>query len=494
MRRCLAGVSLVLIALAAVLGGCSQTSERQGVQPSSPISADEVVAESSRRVPILHDVDVVVVGGGSGAVSAAVAAAESGARVFLAAPRPYLGEDLCGTYRLWLEPGEEPMSPLAAALFAEPASVLGFHNTIPFTYEADVESSSPHKDSVPPTGLSDNRWHGAPTQSVQYNGDVNLTLDLAGEQAIAKAHLMIYQRKDDFEVAEVAFLVSSDGQQWRDVTTVRNLRLGEVSIEQTAIPLSASIGQKARYLKLAVRKSPQAQRVLLAEIVLESSERSVVRQTYRTPPTPMQVKRTLDDALLNAGVQFLYGCYATELLHDRSGKPAGIIMTNCSGRQAVRAKVIIDATPGATVARMAGVHFDPYPEGTHAFTRVVVGGQPVSDPQVRARQLPTPVYDGEGRIHQAIEYTLHIPMRDGSYASYAQAEQIARDMTWHPEQVDASEVLFELPPDRMRGKALQCCAWPGADKVDLDVFRPVRMERLYVLGGAPMCRGVRLNR
>lgn len=439
--------------------------------------------ESARRVPILHDVDVVVVGGGSGAVSAAVAAAEGGARVFLAAPRPYLGEDLCGTYRLWLEPDEEPMSPLAAALFAEPASMLGFHNKIPFTYAADVESSSPHKDSVPPAGLSDNRWHGAPTQSVQYNGDVNLTLDLGGEQAIAKAHLMIYQRKDDFEVAEVAFLVSNDGQQWRDVTTVRNPRLGEGSIEQTAVPLSAPIGRKARYLKLAVRKGPQAKRVLLAEIVLESSERSVVRQTHRTPPTPMQIKRTLDDALLNAGVQFLYGCYATELLHDHSGKPAGIIMTNCSGRQAVVAKVVIDATPGATVARMAGVHFDPYPAGTHTFTRVVVGGQPVSDPQVRARQLPTPVYDGEGRIHQAIEYTLNIPMRDGSYASYAQAEQIARDMTWHPEQVDASEVLFELPTDRMRGKALQCCTWPGADKVDLDVFRPARMDRLYVLGG-----------
>ena len=53
-----------------------------------------------------------------------------------------------------------------------------FRNAIPFTYETDVESSSPHKDSQPPAALKDGKWHGAPSQSVQYNGDVNLTIDL----------------------------------------------------------------------------------------------------------------------------------------------------------------------------------------------------------------------------------------------------------------------------------------------------------------------------
>jgi hypothetical protein len=79
-----------------------------------------VVMESARQIPVLHEVDVLVVGGSSGAVTAAVAAAQDGATVFLAAPRPYLGDDICGTYRLWLEPGEEPMSPLARLMFAEP--------------------------------------------------------------------------------------------------------------------------------------------------------------------------------------------------------------------------------------------------------------------------------------------------------------------------------------------------------------------------------------
>jgi len=89
----------------------------------------------------------------------------------------------------------------------------------------------------------------------------------------------------------------------------------------------------------------------------------------------MQVKQALDDALLNAGVGFLYGCYATDLLYDSAGQPAGIVMANRSGRQAVRAKIVIDATQRAAVARMAGAEFDPYPAGMRTFrsTRATVG-------------------------------------------------------------------------------------------------------------------------
>ncbi|MBM3749488.1 MAG: FAD-dependent oxidoreductase, partial [Acidobacteria bacterium] len=74
------------------------------------------VKESARGIPVAYNVDVVVVGGSTGAVAAAAAAAEKGAKVFLAAPRPYLGEDVCAPMRLWLEQDEEPSTPLARAL------------------------------------------------------------------------------------------------------------------------------------------------------------------------------------------------------------------------------------------------------------------------------------------------------------------------------------------------------------------------------------------
>jgi len=448
-------------------------------------TADTFVAESARQIPVLYDVDVLVVGGTSGAVTAAVAAAHDGATVFLAAPRPYLGEDLCGTYRLWLEPGEEPMSPLARIMFAEPGTAAQFRNTIPFAYQADLESSAPHQDSPRPSALRDGKWNSASAQSVQYNGDVNLIIELGTERLVHKAHVLVYQRSNDFEVGSITVYTSNDKQQWQQVAAVvENKRLGEGSFEEAAIPLSADVRQNTRYLKLAVKKTPAAKRVLLGEVVLEGKPQGqVTRTTRRVPPTPMQVKRALDEALLNAGVPFLYGCYPTELLRDGAGKPAGIVIADRSGRQAIKAKVVIDATPRATVARMAGAQFDPYPKGVQTFKRIVLGGQPREAENMQAKQLPTPVYGDNGRIYQAIEYTLEIPMEDGSFASFAQAEQTARDKTWHPEQVDASETLFQVPPDRMRGQSQQCCTWPGTATVDLGVFRPARVERIYVLGG-----------
>lgn len=204
------------------------------------------------------------------------------------------------------------------------------------------------------------------------------------------------------------------------------------------------------------------------------------------PPTPMHVKRTLDEALIRAKVAFLYGCYATEVLRDADGNIAGIVMANRSGRQAVRAKVIIDATPRATVARLAGTAFEPYPAAPQAFTRVVVGG-PVR-PGAPSRILPTPLHtETPAKNYPAdfssAEYTLTLAMRDGSFASLAEAEQQARDVTWTPEQVGASESLFQVPPDPMHGKKHLEGVWPGSQQVDLDAFRPASSPGVFVLGG-----------
>jgi len=465
--------------------GCSKPAARQrstGADGAAGQASDKFVLESARQIPVLYDVDVVVVGGTSGAVTAAVAAAGEGARVFLAAPRPYLGEDVCGTYRLWLEPDEEPASPLARAMFAEPQAATRLRESVPFTYETDAQSAPPHKDSTPPSALKDGKWHSAPSQSVQYNSDVNAVVDLGDEQPVDSVAIMAYQRNGEFEVVGVTISVSSDKQQWRQAAAVENAKLGQGSFEDTAIALSAPVGQKARYLKFAVRKAPAAKRVLLGEILIGKAERASA-PAHRIPPTPMQVKRALDEALLNAGVPFLYGCYVTDVLRDDNDRPAGIVMANRSGRQAIRAKVIIDATPRAAVARLAGTQFDPYLPGTHIFKRVVVGGQIRDEEHMRARKLPAPVYTADGHAYEAIEYTLAISMRDGSFASFAKAEQVARDRTWEAGQVDASETLFQVPPDAMRGEAQQCCEWPGAEKIDLDVFRPIGVENLYVLGG-----------
>ncbi|MBR1609783.1 MAG: FAD-dependent oxidoreductase, partial [Kiritimatiellae bacterium] len=59
----------------------------------------------------------------------------------------------------------------------------------------------------------------------------------------------------------------------------------------------------------------------------------------------------LDARLGAAGVQFLTGAQACEVLKDGDGRVSGVVFADKSGRQAVRAKVVVDATEKGVVAR-----------------------------------------------------------------------------------------------------------------------------------------------
>jgi flavin-dependent dehydrogenase len=583
----------------------------------------ETVSESARKIPIAYDVDIVVVGGSSGAVAAASAAAEEGAKVFLAASRPYLGQDICGTYRLWLEPGEQANSALARELFSElpsPTSWVEF----PFTYEAESPSGPSQQDTNPSSLLSDGAWNSAWTDGVEYLGDVNIIVDLGEKRRVQDVHVMTYQEPNDFEVESLTVYISTDEQRWKTVAFVKKEKLGAGSFIYEAIDISVRVPMETRYVKLLVRKGPLAARIILGEVIIKGTESHV---EHARPKTPMQVKLALEEALLSTGVQWLFGCYPTDVLHDDEGNLAGIVMANRSGRQAVKAKTIIDATPRAAVARIAGCSFQPYPSGPQTFRRVVVSeGIQTGDMVEKAEMKPTPLpeagrftyfpidltahvrqaaryvkllvkpgivggrillgeivveglegpmpityeadrpsegshkdtdppsmltdgkwqnvhyqsvqYGGDVNIiadlgeqrnisltrvlayqrengfavesvivsisddkeewqevavvdnelldiggGHAIEYKLTVNMEDGSFASFAEAEQVVRDTTWNPKQVDASEFLFQVPPDKMHAHTSFCAAWPGPESISLDAFRPAGIERLYVLGG-----------
>ena len=57
-------------------------------------------------------------------------------------------------------------------------------------------------------------------------------------------------------------------------------------------------------------------------------------------------------------------------------------------------------------------------------------------------------------------------MEDGRYASFAKAEQLARDLTFHPHQLDAADRLFHVPRDTVYCQAESPDKWPGADRVE----------------------------
>lgn len=461
------------------------------------VAARATVRESARDIPVAKEVDVVVVGGTTGAVTAAVAAAEAGAKVFLMAPRTYLGEDLCSTLQLWLEPGEVPATPLAKQLFTPPTRKLGesladkFPNALPFQHAASLPSSPKHKDSNPPSKLRDGLFQKAESQSVQYDGDVVLTADLGSAKAVSEAAVVLFHGTGtDYNASEVRVSTSVDGKTWREHGAKKCEAL-ETGPNLVKLPVGATV----RHVRVAVKRAADAERLLLGELLV-LGDRPAAGQTggsgqgevVDSLAPPLQIKRALDEALLAAKVDFLFGSYPTELLLDEAGKPCGVVMANRSGRQAVRAKVIIDATPRAAVARMAGARFQPYPAGEHVFKRIVVGGELRTGGRIVSGRKTGYTYRVGGSrnakpLADVLEYTLRLPMKDGSFASFAAAEQMACDLTFHPEQMDASEVLFQVPPDGMKGVQSAGDFSGGAAALPIEACRPEGVSCLYVVGG-----------
>jgi len=447
--------------------------------------APAAVYESARDIPLAYDVDVVVVGGGVGAVSAAAAAAEAGAEVFLAAPRPYLGEDVAGTLRMWLAGDTELDPPLAQRLFgaggmAAPTPIPVSGKRLEFKYTADLPSGKIHPDSKPPKKLFDGKWRTPVSESVQYEGDVTLTADLGAVKEVGQACAFVYHAKD-FLVRNVAVAVSTDGASWREVAVVGNTA-PKGTDTTPALPMTADVNGKARYVRFQVKRQAGSTRILVGELVVtapddgtEAEPEPVQLRLVR----PLHLKRELDAVLIEKGVRYLFGCIATDILRDADGKPAGIVMANRAGRQAVKAKVIIDATDRAWAARMVGAEFQPHHAGPMAFTRVVIGGEAPTDRE-HAPTTPLNAAFGKYGVHA---YTLDIDVADGSYRSYALAEQKARDLTYRDGQQSAADVLGCVPPDPVKARRSVTGPWPGIDKVDLGAFQPRGVERLFVLGG-----------
>lgn len=215
-------------------------------------------------------------------------------------------------------------------------------------------------------------------------------------------------------------------------------------------------------------------------------------------PTPLHVKRTLDNALIDNDINFLYSSYVTDILSDKNNQPAGVVISNRSGRQAIIAKTIIDTTPRAMVARMAGAQFGVYPSGEQTFKFTVVGNHlkeapglkgKIQDKKVQLKYASTGDTQGTGFSdadiqYDAIEYSIQINMKDGSWASFAEAEQVARDLTWDSDQVESSDLIFQNPPDKLVGQKRWNNADVDLDNINLKVFKPRKLENIFVLSGS----------
>lgn len=277
--------------------------------------------EGQRKIPVIAEVDIVVTGGSSRAIAAAVAAAKAGSRVYLIGYMPYPGEDICGSHLYERQPGENPQTALARKLFP--------------------------------------------------------------------------------------------GKNY---------------------------------------------------------------------PTPLHIKKTLEDELIDNNVQFLYSSYVTNVLTDAAGKPAGVIIANRSGRQAIRCKAIIDATHTASVAGLYGAERTPFTAGTQEFCFTVVGNTPKEAPEITgAEKLPLPVKVGE-KSYPVTRYTFRLPLKDDSYASLAEVEQTIRNRTWDIEQVDSSDLLWYIPKQTIISEQAYSGTPASLRRLPMQAFKSKNIANLWILG------------
>ncbi|MFA5204673.1 MAG: FAD-dependent oxidoreductase [Lentisphaeria bacterium] len=205
-------------------------------------------------------------------------------------------------------------------------------------------------------------------------------------------------------------------------------------------------------------------------------------------PSPLHVKRTLERALLAQNISFLFLCHPVQLLHDAQGRPAGLVIANRSGFQAVAAKVIIDATERALVARLAGAAFRAHRPGCHWAERIVVGAAG-NDRRLTVEELPVPV-TANGKSHPAFRLRRQVDMPGCGPAEFAAAETGMRRSCWHPGQVVTAEKCLLIVEDSLvtaqtvadfsaaAPAALAAVTCPAAPILVLGAYADVRRDRV----------------
>ncbi len=186
------------------------------------------------------------------------------------------------------------------------------------------------------------------------------------------------------------------------------------------------------------------------------------------PAAPLRLKKTLEDALTKANVKFLLGTTPTDLLTGPDGKPAGVVIANRAGRQAVIAKIIIDATPHAALAQQAGAKFHSAPTGPLEIRRIVMGGKPTNESLI-ARRIRVP-----DENQTFFEYRLKLDASDP-----ARLEQEARDQTYREGQLRASARVHYVHPNGIIARR-SAAQWQGFSAIHTGHFAPRTLDRFFV--------------
>ena len=204
--------------------------------------------------------------------------------------------------------------------------------------------------------------------------------------------------------------------------------------------------------------------------------------------TPMKVKGLLDRVLLKRNIPFLTGSFPSELLVDPKGKPAGMTMVNRSGRQAIRAKVIIDATSHGVLVRQLPNVLTDFQAGEKGASFTVIGGDlKKANETIQGKQVPGVQYSVKfpvkknkkqewvSKDYPVYHYDAKIDLKEDTYRAHSKAIHQIRSMVSNSKMADHSEGLLVFPERMIK------TATSSDDPSALANYLPKGFETLFAL-------------
>ena len=414
---------------------------------------------ASAKMP--SEVDVLVVGGTTKGVQAAVAAKAAGKSVYLVTPHAFLGEDMASTLELGYDAGKKPETPLERRLWR---SIGGF---APFEYQPDHETDGirwifkndrwfriadpidpvtgadgvlfiddvtyrcamrqkSHVDKVGVLVLEPERWLGRSILSTRDFDRIEKSKPGARRVATSKVSVTFLDGARKGEVVELARKGSV-----RDFPGAGWYSRGSVVLFEADMDVEFS---KAA-VKICV--DPSAHHQLVSRIrfhLKDAAEASA-------PPTPLKVKRTYDRVLIESGVGFMTYSPLRRVFRDAAGRIDAVEIVNRSGRFTIKAKEVVDATLYGMLGRIPAV------AGDETFSRIVISdrGAP-SAPGMKVEEFAHPFSIPRANMDAKMyRCTFRLPMKGGSFPDFAAAEWAARELTKTERLVDAADLMVWHP-------------------------------------------------
>ncbi|GHB91360.1 FAD-dependent oxidoreductase [Cerasicoccus arenae] len=157
------------------------------------------------------------------------------------------------------------------------------------------------------------------------------------------------------------------------------------------------------------------------------------------PPTPLRVKIALEQALVDAEVPFLFNTLPASMLRDGDGQVAGAVIAHRGGRQAVRARLVVDATLEGQALAQAGVEVH-VPQGKQTVSWVTISEGEGRNAEGLSVE-PLPGYANLDYELSTRRYQLTVDFGDGSPAAQGKALTAAMQACWTPEEFRCQTTL-----------------------------------------------------